>query len=345
MSSVAEVPALGFAERFENALVEGRAHGSIRSSVIDSLIASGLFDAEEFDRFLATAYGAGITIDWGLPPVVRRTASHPPARDCDALVLYGQEIGRVRLLSAREEVALGLAIQRGDEGARHRMILANLRLVVKMSGAYRNRGLPILDLIAEGNLGLIAAVERFDPLRGFRFSTYASWWIRQAMGRAVVRQASCVRLPLHVVQRLRRLARAERRLAQDLGRPPRADELARAVDRPEEEIERDQGTLAAIASLDSPESGLALDRWIFPETERRQPTPADLVEERTAAEQMSHLLARLGGKEEAVLRIRFGFLDGEHHTLAETGRALGVSRERTRQIERRALGKLRALLA
>ncbi len=344
MSSVAEVPALGFAERYAESLAEGRAYGSIPSSVIDSLIANSRFDAEEFDRFLATAYAAGIEIDWGLPRAIR-PASAPTARDCDALVLYGQEIGRVRLLSSREEVALGLAIQRGDEGARQRMILANLRLVVKMSGAYRNRGLPLLDLIAEGNIGLIAAVERFDPLRGFRFSTYASWWIRQAMGRAVVRQASCVRLPLHVVQRLRRLSRADRRLQQELGRPPRTDELACAVGRPEEEIERDQGTLAAIASLDTPESGLALDRWIFPEADRRQPTPADLVEERTAAEQMSLLLARLGGKEEAVLRIRFGFQDGEHHTLAETGRALGVSRERTRQIERRALGKLRALLA
>jgi len=344
MSSVAEVPALGFAERFERALEEGRARGTIRSSVIDSLIENGRFDTDEFDRFLAAAYDAGTAIDWGLRQSIRASAA-TPVRECDALVLYGQEIGRVRLLTSREEIALGLAIQRGDEGARQRMILANLRLVVKMSGAYRNRGLPILDLIAEGNIGLIAAVERFDPLRGFRFSTYASWWIRQAMGRAVVRQASCVRLPLHVVQRLRRLSRADRRLAQELGRAPRPDELAHAVGRPEEEIERDQGTLAAIASLDTPESGLALDRWIFPETDRRQPTPADLVEERAAAEQMSRLLARLGGKEEAVLRIRFGFHDGEHHTLAETGRALGVSRERTRQIERRALGKLKALLA
>jgi RNA polymerase primary sigma factor len=345
MSSVAEVPALGFAERFAEALAEGRVHGSIRSSVIDSLIGTGRFDTEEFDLFLATAYADGIEINWGLPLAIRPLSSPPGSRDCDALVLYGQEIGRVRLLTAREEVALGLAIQRGDEGARQRMILANLRLVVKMSGAYRNRGLPLLDLIAEGNLGLIAAVERFDPLRGFRFSTYASWWIRQAMGRAVVRQASCVRLPFHVVQRLRRLSRADRRLSQELGRTPRADELATAIGRPEEEVERDQGTLAAIASLDTPESGLALDRWIFPDGDRRPPTPADLVEERTAAEQMSRLLARLGGKEEAVLRIRFGFQDGEHHTLAETGRVLGVSRERTRQIERRALGKLRALMA
>jgi RNA polymerase sigma factor (sigma-70 family) len=263
--------------------------------------------------------------------------------ECDPFHLYCREIGRVRLLTPREEVALGLAVQRGDEGARRRVILGNLRLVVKMAGAYRNRGLPVLDLIAEGNLGLIAAVDRFDPRRGFRFSTYASWWIRQAISRAVVRQGSCVRLPLHVVQRLRRMQRADRLLTHELGRAPSADELAKALGRPVAEIERDQNVLNAIASLDSSERGV--EQHFRPEAGQVAPDPAAAVEGQLEMEHMSKLLARLGGKEEAVLRIRYGFHDGEEHTLAETGRVLGVSRERTRQIERRALGKLKALLA
>jgi RNA polymerase primary sigma factor len=342
MSSAVEVPALELSERYEHALSLGRGAGGIPNSIIEQLIVDRDFDREEFDRFLGAAQDLELEIDWGIPRAPGRPQSVPVDVECDPFHLYCREIGRVRLLTAREEIALGLAVQRGDEGARRRVILANLRLVVKMAGAYRNRGLPVLDLIAEGNLGLIAAVERFDPRRGFRFSTYASWWIRQAIGRAVVRQGSCVRLPLHVVQRLRRMQRVDRRLTHELGRAPRSEELAQALGRTRVEVERDQGALGAIASLDGParvlEQHFALDAT--PEV----PSPADAVEGQLEMEHMARLLARLGGKEEAVLRIRYGFHDGEEHTLAETGRVLGVSRERTRQIERRALGKLRALL-
>ncbi len=342
MSSAPEVPALELSERYEHALSLGRATGEIPSSIVSDLIDDADFDREEFDRFLSAAQALGIAIDWGLPRSPGRLSDQPVDVECDPFHLYCREIGRVRLLTAREEVALGLAVQRGDDGARRRMILGNLRLVVKMAGAYRNRGLPILDLIAEGNLGLIAAVDRFDPRRGFRFSTYASWWIRQAISRAVVRQGSCVRLPLHVLQRLRRMQRADRRLTHELGRAPNSDELACALRRPCTEIERDQNVLTAIASLEGPERGL--EKHFLPDVGTVAPDPAAAVEGQLEMERMARLLARLGGKEEAVLRIRYGFQDGEEHTLAETGRVLGVSRERTRQIERRALGKLKALL-
>jgi len=323
MSSAPEVPALELSERYEHALSLGRATGEIPSSIVSDLIDDADFDREEFDRFLSAAQALGIAIDWGLPRSPGRLSDQPVDVECDPFHLYCREIGRVRLLTAREEVALGLAVQRGDDGARRRMILGNLRLVVKMAGAYRNRGLPILDLIAEGNLGLIAAVDRFDPRRGFRFSTYASWW-------------------LHVVQRLRRMQRADRRLTHELGRAPNSDELACALRRPCTEIERDQNVLTAIASLEGPERGL--EKHFLPDVGTVAPDPAAAVEGQLEMERMARLLARLGGKEEAVLRIRYGFQDGEEHTLAETGRVLGVSRERTRQIERRALGKLKALL-
>jgi RNA polymerase primary sigma factor len=343
MSSAAEVPALELSERYEHALSLGRAVGRIPSSLIDELIRSDEFEREEFDRFLGEAQACDIPIDWGTPRPPGFSPSLPAEVECDPFDLYCREIGRVRLLTAREEVALGLAVQRGDDGARRRVILGNLRLVVKMAAAYRNRGLPVLDLIAEGNLGLIAAVDRFDPRRGFRFSTYASWWIRQAISRAVVRQGSCVRLPLHVVQRLRRMQRADRRLTNELGRSPYLDELAQALGRPSAEVERDQSALCAIASLDGADRQ-TIEKHFSPEAGPEAPSPADLVEGQLETERLSRLLARLGGKEEAVLRIRYGFHDGEEHTLAETGRVLGVSRERTRQIERRALGKLKALL-
>jgi RNA polymerase primary sigma factor len=259
-------------------------------------------------------------------------------------VLYFHEIGRVPLLSAREEIAVALAVQRGDEGARWRLIQANLRLVVKLASAHRTRGLPLLDLIAEGNLGLIAAVERFDARRGFRFSTYASWWIRQAITRAVAKQGRTVRVPLHIIQSMRRLFETDRRLAHQLGRTPHVDEIAAAMGTRVELVERTREATGSIRSIDAP-SLLAFENFIHHDEDRqRPPTPAEQVEFRLEQERLTRLLGRLGSKEEAVLRIRFGFLDGREHTLAETGGFLGVSRERTRQIEKRALEKLRTFV-
>ncbi len=340
MSSAIEVPAPSVSSTLESALDHGREHGSIPSSIIDGIVKSPDFDLEEFDLFLARAEAEDISIDWG-PRLTAARGGQGRGETGDPLLLYFREIGRVPLLTAREEIAVGLAIARGDDGARRRMILANLRLVVKLAAAHRDRGLPLLDLIAEGNLGLITAVDRFDPRRGFRFSTYASWWIRQAVTRAIAKQVRTVRVPLHVVQNIRRLIETDRRLSHRLGRMPHDDEVAAALGMRVEHVERTRAAATTITSFDAAPPNLALETLIDYEGCEPPRTPAEESEFRRLQERLEQLLSRLGTKEEAVLRIRFGFLDGRCHTLAETGAFLGVSRERTRQIEKRALEKLR----
>jgi RNA polymerase primary sigma factor len=348
MSSAAEVPALRDSSCLETALAHGREHGRIPASLINDAIQSPEFDPLEFDLFVAKACEERVEIDWG--PSQRNgngnraTGIRESWDEIDPLNLYFNEIGKVPLLSAREEVALAIGISHGQDAARRRMIVANLRLVVKMAGVYRRRGLPMLDLIEEGNLGLIAAVDRFDPMRGFRFSTYASWWIRQAMVRAIAKQARTVRVPLHVMQGAQRLQDADRRLTKHLGRVPHVEELAAATGERVERIERTRQAMGTIFSYDQTPIPDAIQSVMDFEALQIPSTPADQVELRMEQEQLNHLLERLGSKEEAVLRIRFGFLDGRSHTLAETGGFLGVSRERTRQIEKRALEKLRGFL-
>lgn len=342
MSSAAEVPALNISSSLESALSHGREHGVIPGSIISRIVKSPRFDLEEFDLFLGAAQDEGIPIDWNPPlgPLHKLRADEDIA---DPLVLYFHEIGRVPLLTAKEEVAIALAVQRGDDGARRRLVLANLRLVVKLANAQRTRGLPLLDLVAEGNLGLMAAVDRFDPRRGFRFSTYASWWIRQAITRAVAKQSRTVRVPLHIIQSMRRLFETDRRLAQRLGRTPHAEEIAAAMGARVELIERTREAAAGTRSIDAP-AALGFESFMQLDDREPPPRPDEQIEFRLEQERLTRLLSRLGSKEEAVLRIRFGFLDGREHTLAETGGFLGVSRERTRQIEKRALEKLRTLV-
>jgi RNA polymerase sigma factor (sigma-70 family) len=213
-----------------------------------------------------------------------------------------------------------------------------------MATFYRGRGVPLLDLIEEGNLGLITAVDRFDPTRGFRFSTYASWWIRQAIVRAIARQARTVRVPLHVLQGVHRLLDADRRLAHQLGRLPQTDEVAAVLGKRIDQVERTRSATAPTYSFEADLNATPVDALVLHETHERPLTPAELVELGLDQERLNRMLAQLGSKEEAVLRIRYGFLDGRGHTLAETGGFLGVSRERTRQIEKRALEKLRDLV-
>lgn len=354
MSSVTEVPALHVSSSLERALAYGREHARVPSTLVDSVLQSTEFHPDEFDLFVATAGEEGIEIDWGetagFDDLVRARGKDHPDRDpnADPTALYFREIGRIRLLTAREEIALGIATRRGSEAARRRLIVANLRLVVKMATAYRNRGLPLMDLIEEGNLGLIAAVDRFDPMRGFRFSTYASWWIRQAMVRAIAKQARTVRVPLHVLQEVRRLLHADRLLMHELGRPPHTEELAVALRERVERVERTRRVAGAEISFDQGTGGakaLLLAVHVDHDGGEGPVTPAELVERRLEEERLNRLLEQLGSKEEAVLRIRYGFLDGRGRTLSETGGFLGVSRERTRQIEKRAIAKLRHFIA
>jgi len=259
------------------------------------------------------------------------------------LSVYLSEISRIPLLTREEEQALARRVRAGDEAAKQRMIEANLRLVVQIARRYLNRGLPLPDLIEEGNLGLLRAVEKFEPDRGTRFSTYATWWIRQAVTRALANQARTIRLPVHVELLLTRYAREQRRLTQALGRPPTTEEMAKALDTSEREISELEEVRQHPVSLDAPAGGestatlgdLIADRAAAPETF------AELFRDRA---DLVSVLDDLAANERTVLRRRFGLEDHEPETLEAIGQRLGLSRERVRQLESAGLRKLRALL-
>jgi RNA polymerase sigma factor (sigma-70 family) len=260
------------------------------------------------------------------------------------LGVYLQEISRIRLLSREEEQALARRVRAGDETAKQRMVEANLRLVVQIARRYLNRGLPLPDLIEEGNLGLIRAVEKFEPERGTRFSTYATWWIRQAVVRALANQARTIRLPVHVELLLTRYAREQRRLTQELGRSPTTAEMAAALNTTESEVLELEEVRQHPVSLDAPagqESTATLGDIIADRSADPAVTLADLFRDRA---ELISVLDDLAANERAVLRRRFG-LDGEPpETLEAIGQRLGYSRERIRQIEQAGLRKVRTLL-
>jgi RNA polymerase primary sigma factor len=259
------------------------------------------------------------------------------------LGVYLSEIARIPLLTREEEQALARRVRAGDEAAKQRMIEANLRLVVQIARRYLNRGLPLPDLIEEGNLGLLRAVEKFEPDRGTRFSTYATWWIRQAVTRALANQARTIRLPVHVELLLTRYAREHRRLTQALGRTPTTEEMAKALDTTEREIAELEEVRQHPVSLDAPVGGesaatlgdLIADRSAAPETF------TELFRDRAG---LASVLDDLAPNERTVLRRRFGLEGDEPETLEAIGQRLGLSRERIRQLEGGGLRKLRALL-
>ena len=259
------------------------------------------------------------------------------------LGVYLSEIARIPLLTREEEQTVAQRVRAGDEAAKQRMIEANLRLVVQIARRYLNRGLPLPDLIEEGNLGLLRAVEKFEPERGTRFSTYATWWIRQAVTRALANQARTIRLPVHVELLLARYAREQRRLNQALGRPPTTEEMAKALDTSEREIAELEEIRQHPVSLDAPAGSqsaatlgdLIADRAAVPETF------AELFRDRV---DLVSVLDDLAPNERTVLRRRFGLEGDEPETLEVIGQRLGLSRERIRQLEGGGLRKLRALL-
>jgi RNA polymerase nonessential primary-like sigma factor len=265
--------------------------------------------------------------------------------ELDATQLYLSEIGFVPLLTAEEEVEFGRRARRGDAAARKRMIESNLRLVVKIARRYLGRGLPLLDLIEEGNLGLMRAVEKFDPELGYRFSTYATWWIRQTIERGIINQGRTVRLPIHVIRQVNAYVRANRRLAQDLEREPHLDEIAALFDRSLDEVERMRSLREPIASVDSAQ-GEDGD-WALLDTlsDENLPGPADLIEMEDMRAVLDHWLQALSDKQRRVIELRFGLDGSERATLEEVGAELGVTRERVRQIQVEAMRRLRQLLA
>ena len=259
----------------------------------------------------------------------------------DPVRMYLKEIGRVPLLTAEEEVDLARRMEAGDESARHRLEEANLRLVVSIAKRYVGRGMMFLDLIQEGNLGLLKAVEKFDYSKGYKFSTYATWWIRQAITRAIADQARTIRIPVHMVETINKLVRISRQLLQELGRDPRPEEIAKEMGISVARVHEIMKIAQEPVSLETPigeEEDSHLGDFIEDEA---APAPAEAASFMLLREQLEEVLETLTDREKNVLRLRFGLEDGRSRTLEEVGQSFGVTRERIRQIEAKALRKLR----
>ena len=259
----------------------------------------------------------------------------------DPVRMYLKEIGQVKLLSAEEEIELAKRVAEGDKAAKDKLTEANLRLVVSIAKKYSGRGLHILDLIQEGNTGLIRAVDKFDWTKGNKFSTYATWWIRQAITRAIADQARTIRVPVHMVEVINKATRCNRKLVQELGREPTMEEIAKELNLPVEKIIEANRTAADTLSLDTPvgdEEDTTIGSFV---EDDNTPGPADATSNALLAEALSEILGTLTDREADVLRMRFGMYDGRTHTLEEVGQIFGVTRERIRQIENKAIRKLR----
>jgi RNA polymerase primary sigma factor len=285
----------------------------------------------------------------GIPPPVadekeeRRLGEEAREISTDSLQLFLKDIGRVDLLTAAQEVELAKRIERGDHRAKQEMVEANLRLVVSIAKRYRNQGLPFLDLIQEGTIGLVRAAEKFDYRKGFKFSTYATWWIRQAVARALADKARTIRMPVHVVEKLNKIVRSERKLRAELCREPTALEIARDLDLPVDEVDQILRSAQAPVSLEKPVGDEEESEFGHFLTDENAPLPDDAADATMRTETLRKILSTLSHRERRVLELRYG-LDGEHpRTLDEVGRTFNVTRERIRQIENQSLKKLRAL--
>ena len=267
-----------------------------------------------------------------------------PQKDLDATRMYLNEIGFSPLLTAEEEVYYGRKAQAGDDEARKRMIESNLRLVVKIARRYMNRGLALLDLIEEGNLGLIRGVEKFDPERGFRFSTYATWWIRQTIERALMNQTRTVRLPIHVVKEINIYLRAARQLSQTLDREPTPEDVAKLLDKPIDDVKKMLGMNERITSVDSPTSKDSATSLLDIIPDEHNTDPSLLLQNSDVQAHIDTWLSQLTEKQCAVVERRFGLHGFEVSTLEQIGNEIGVTRERVRQIQIEAIKRLRKIL-
>jgi RNA polymerase primary sigma factor len=327
-------------------LESGRENGSLTSDEIAVAFDDFDLEAGQLDELFQALEEQQIEIvpqagiDDEEAPAVRTRALEAST---DSLQLFLKDIGKVELLTAAQEVELAKRIERGDHSAKQEMIEANLRLVVSIAKRYRNQGLPFLDLIQEGTIGLVRAAEKFDYRKGFKFSTYATWWIRQAVARALADKARTIRMPVHVVEKLNKIVRSERKLRAELGREPSAAEIGRDLDLTVEEVEQIRRTSQTPVSLEKPVGDEEESEFGHFITDETAPLPDEAAETTLRRETLERILHKLSMRERQVLVLRYG-LDGQHpRTLDEVGRTFNVTRERIRQIENQTLKKLRAL--
>ena len=340
-SSIAEVLET---DEAKGLLETGREAGSLSTEEIALALGELELDAAQIDDFYHALEELHIEVVDGSEQE-ERPAVTTQTREVttDSLQLFLKDIGKVDLLTAAQEVELAKRIERGDHSAKQEMVEANLRLVVSIAKKYRNQGLPFLDLIQEGTIGLVRAAEKFDYRKGFKFSTYATWWIRQAVARALADKARTIRMPVHVVEKLNKIVRSERKLRAELGREPTAVEIARDLDLTSDEVEHIRRSAQTPVSLEKPVGDEDESEFGHFITDENMPLPDEEAEITMRKETLGKILGTLSSRERQVLELRYG-LDGQHpRTLDEVGRTFNVTRERIRQIENQSLKKLRAL--
>jgi len=357
-----------FVADLSDALRRGLEQGQLTEDDLEPILNAPDFDGAAFDLFLGEAREKGIRLPDApdtdgaaavpdadgadgpepgrpLPLEPALAGASTPARGvADLERRYLKEIQRYPILERDRERSLWERMRAGEEVARKALILSYLRLVVSIARAYRNRGVEFLDLIEEGNLGLITAVDRFDVDRGIHFSTYATWWIRQAIARGVANQSRTVRIPIHVLQMMRRYLAIERRLEAERRRAPQLEEIAKELGIALTRAVRLRSLVLSVRTLDVDLSNEAFHGLVESEALEQPPTLDEIVDMQIRDQHLNELLKKLSGREEAILRFRYGFYDDRPRTLAETGEQFGLSRERIRQLEQRALHKLKALL-
>ena len=349
---VALDPSLLGSEEVRTLIDEGHEQGSLDTSRIADALHDLDVTPDQLDELLLALADLGIDVVEAddAKAVVEGDGDEVPSKldlsvkspSTDPVRMYFMQMGKVPLLTAVEEVSLAKRIERRDMAAKRKLIEANLRLVVSIAKRHVGRGMPLLDLVQEGNLGLMRAVDKFDYRRGFKFSTYATWWIRQAITRALADQARTIRIPVHMVENMNKLIRVQRQLLQDIGRDPTPEEIATEMGITPEKVREIQKISQEPTSLHQPvgdDGDTMLGDFI---EDTQSASPAQEVDEIVRREEIVEVLGLLTHRERAVLEMRFGLKDGHPHTLEEVGQTFGVTRERIRQIEAKTLAKLKA---